>query len=325
MREKTIEKTLYYVTNVLICTALLSILVITAILPREIDLQISIDIGDVRSWFGILFAIIGEIPSYIILPLALAIVFRNLPWDNYKNKFFKVMSATFVFVTYFIWFKTSELFEILEKKSKVSGVQTLAISIVLAIVAGVLTLILAIKLNKEFMFKLYKWALFALVVVLVSFVLSRILKYTFSRPRFRNMPANGSYGSFTPWWKPNGFEISKNLFKSDNTSFPSGHTISASNILVFVVLFNIFPKLKKFKPIAYFISFSFILLTAISRIVNLAHFLSDVTFAALLGYAIFACFNIVFFYKKPYVYELQQCGTPVVQDVELVEMVTDDK
>lgn len=320
MVKEQIEKKIYYVTNMLVAAAVVVILILTALLPREVDLQISINIGNAQSWYGIIFAVIGEIPSYLILPLAFAIIFRNLPWDSNKNKFLKIMSAVLVFVTYFIWFKTTEFFKILKAKGMVTGTQVTIIAVVLMLICGILTLVLALKLNREFMHKLYKWAVFALVVVLVSFLISRILKYLVARPRFRNM--SGEYTDFSAWWRPHGFVLSKNGFKTDNTSFPSGHTTSAANILVFVVLFDIFPKLKKYKIYAYFVSLAFIILTAVSRIVNLAHFLSDVTFAAMLSYLVYVYYHIVFFHEKPFTYPA--LATVDVNNEESVEVLADE-
>jgi membrane-associated phospholipid phosphatase len=99
---------------------------------------------------------------------------------------------------------------------------------------------------------------------------------------------------FTPWYVAN---LGKNKAAADNyvedgagmlfddayKSFPSGHTSAAALSFVVVLLPDIFEKLKKQKIWFYIVPAIFTVLVAVSRIVNRAHFLSDVLFGGTIG------------------------------------------
>lgn len=139
------------------------------------------------------------------------------------------------------------------------------------------------------------WAM----VILAGFMLielvpiAQILKNVMRRPRYRVI-AEGLFENkviFKNWWEPykiyssmkEKFATSTNSFSEQFKSFPSGHA-SVAALLIFGLpyLSLIEPKLKGKENLLFGIGLGFTLLMAFSRMTVGAHYLSDVSFGALM-------------------------------------------
>ena len=127
------------------------------------------------------------------------------------------------------------------------------------------------------------------------------------------MLKEGNCDGFTPWYKPMiGREKTVGY---DYTSFPSGHTSSAVHIFVITLLPIYFKKLDKqwIRYTLYGFSVAFVILVAISRVVNTAHFLSDTIIGGAITYAIFYGLKKLFF-KSGYVFEEKEILNGTIQE-----------
>ena len=132
------------------------------------------------------------------------------------------------------------------------------------------------------------WIIFCIVIVLLLIALLVVIpniKDSMHRPRFRaisNYPID-----FHNWWEPcseykeliETYGIHKDNFKS----YPSGHTAEASILLVGVTFLPFADKkFEKYQLPLFLGSVGLVLLVAFARILAAAHFLSDVSFGAVI-------------------------------------------
>lgn len=171
----------------------------------------------------------------------------------------------------------------------------------------VLLLIFALrKVPKDIMKDIEYMALVGLLMLCCSPVINALKRY-FNRVRFREMIAyshglinadgwtsRGSadiprawiadtdFSSFTRWYKV-GDALNR---YSEPTSFPSGHTTAASYSFLLIPLFAKNEKLRKYFIPAFIIGFGYTLNMGISRLVRGAHYLTDISSAALIMFTI---------------------------------------
>lgn len=254
--------------------------VILLIVAAFYDLQISHALSNSDSVYGLLFATLGEVPAYIILPISGVLLFYcNFNCRQSYSITLKVLAAVLVYVGFFVWgamgTRTGEIAHIYEISALYSIVLT----------AAALALGKYIKVDYD---KYLKFALFALTVMLVTLIVIRLMKLTWGRMRYRDMLKFGDFSGFTPWYLPQG--------ATGMTSFPSGHSASACNIFIFVVLFK-----GKSRIVANCIAVLFVVMTMFSRIVINAHYLSDVVIGATVSYICYYVARKAFERKMPIV------------------------
>lgn len=105
----------------------------------------------------------------------------------------------------------------------------------------------------------------------------------------REMIYNTDFAAFRPW-----YVISENFgIYGHCDSFPSGHTFDSCAVFFVYALTSAFDKTKKYASAALVFSFIYVFATAFSRLVAGAHYLTDVAFGAILGYAAFLLFYVV--------------------------------
>lgn len=109
------------------------------------------------------------------------------------------------------------------------------------------------------------------------------------------MVKNTDFGAFTPWYKKSADSgvYSYHLF-SRTDSFPSGHTTSACAVLLSALVCNHSEKMKKFTFPVVCLCMFFVALMGYTRLIMGAHYLSDVVFAAIIGYTLFLFVNKIY-------------------------------
>lgn len=135
-----------------------------------------------------------------------------------------------------------------------------------------------------------KLALLIFLVGIFSTLIGNFLKGLVSRPRFRNIVSEGSSLYFHAWW-----EWSPWTSVNDSTrSFPSGHMIATSLVLVIPMFHDLWKySFKGGEYVSFGISMAIIIFVGFMRIYNGAHFLSDVCFGILI--TSLCCFLAYFF------------------------------
>lgn len=256
----------------------LSIAAALLIVASFYDLAINHALSNSESVYGLLFVSLGEFPAYIILPMCGVIWFyADLGIKDRRLLIVaRVASAVLVWLGFFIW---GAMGSRITESPKV-----IELSALYSILFAFFTLLLGKYLKTNYT-KYVRFAVFALFVMLVSLVVIRLIKIGWGRMRYRDMLKVGDFSGFTPWYIPNGY--------NGNTSFPSGHTASACNIFIFVVLFK-----GKRRYIANGVALLFVVLTMFSRIVVNAHFLSDVLIGGLVSYLCYYIIRLLFERKK---------------------------
>lgn len=91
------------------------------------------------------------------------------------------------------------------------------------------------------------------------------------------------FSAFTPWYKK-GNDMG---IYSHPDSFPSGHTLSATCSFLGILICSASKKLEKLMPIAMGLSAAYVYLMGFTRMVQGAHYLTDVASGALIGYTMF--------------------------------------
>ena len=135
----------------------------------------------------------------------------------------------------------------------------------------------AYRINKEKYEKIKTVSLICFVGIMTQLCVIYLMKLMWSRVRFFELDEN--YTSFTRWFVINWFE-------GNGTSFPSGHTSGATNIMYLTLFTPLFTEDKKKHWFVEGFCFLFIALTAFSRMVLGKHYLSDVTMAFAITYVI---------------------------------------
>lgn len=248
------------------------------------DLQINHALSNGNSFFGAFFSVVGEWPAYGGLVIACLILFR-LPVSPIKKYIvmYRISIAVCMFGALAVWgISGTDIIEIPHK---------IYFALVLACLVTLACVYFSRYIQPATAVRLAKWATFAIIVILASVIVINVLKAVWGRMRYRAMLEVGSFDGFTPWWEPQGGGSGE--FKS----FPSGHSASAVNIFVFASLYDIVPRLKKYRVYAYAISIVFAVSVMLSRIVYNAHFLTDVVVGATLSYICYIVAKYTFLNK----------------------------
>jgi len=137
--------------------------------------------------------------------------------------------------------------------------------------------------------RLIKVTFAATVFIAVSLVIIHVVKTIWMRSRFDDMLLLENFATFTPWYLP---------FGNGGTSFPSGHTANVTMLLSFIFFTDVFPRLRKYRPLIYGSVSVYVALMAASRIIIGRHFLSDVLAAAFIVLAIFLIFKNTSWYRR---------------------------
>ena len=111
----------------------------------------------------------------------------------------------------------------------------------------------------------------------LTLFISELIKCNWARPRYIFLDELGV--SFRPWYKPGGFVLFDDRWKS----FPSGHTIAASLTFYWVYLCELYPALEGHKKTVMLVSSAFVIFVAAGRIFAGRHFLSDVLMGMAVG------------------------------------------
>lgn len=270
-------------------------------IATKFDLQISHKLSDGESFFADLFAVIGEYPAYLAVPVCGVIVFFNasLHSDKKFRILVRIIGCLAVFGGWFFFF--------FARTTLVEAPHKTGFAVVGAAGFGAASLWIGSLIDVKKMNRLYKFAVFAIVFTLVTLAVIQISKNVFCRMRYRDMLKEGNFDGFTPWYKINIGRQNKNP-DYHYTSFPSGHTSSAAHVFILCVLCDFFKSWNK-KGVRIAMNTGCALFTAVvavSRIVDNAHFLSDVLVGGYLTYLIYMLCRYLFFGKGKYNFAVAQ-------------------
>lgn len=249
------------------------------------DLNISVAIGNADSVYGQFFNYLGEFPAWFGIPLSFLIFYRA--YQSCGKKWLKYIFLVGVFAGFF--FLARYLMSEMTAELKWKYLYVTLFGLTMTAIAC-----LWIRgLKEETAKKLVVFAVLLIALIAVSQGITTVLKYVWSRQRFRTLQIGNTYAGtsegFTPWYKPTFGNHDPTALYPDvlggkgeegaYRSFPSGHTAAAAASFAIIVLPDIFDKLKKYRAVFYVVPVIYTVLVGVSRIVNRAHYLSDVTIA----------------------------------------------
>lgn len=154
---------------------------------------------------------------------------------------------------------------------------TLFICIALSLVTTTLLIYFFFRINDED-YNYYRNISFATITfAIVSVIVINGLKYMWARPRFEAI--NDIDVFFKHWFVPSQMSLSEvtNSFKS----FPSGHT--ANSIILIALTYWTTSK----KKLVFYTTFSWGVVTALSRVIATEHFITDVTMSIIISIIIY--------------------------------------
>lgn len=222
------------------------------------DKKLDIFLNNTSSLFANWFEQTGEMPSSLLITLAMAFILKCA-----QPKWMKIVAAVGCVAGggYFGYWLGDRLFKDNEFRDGYGIIFGVGFALTVIFVMHFITI--PDKARKPLLIL----AFVGLGAGALGTGLVSLMKGLWGRERFRNMEA--PYNEFTAWYKINGF--------NGNHSFPSGHTAGAGVSYQLMLLPYASEKCRKHKTALFVIAFSFTCVVALTRLVMGAHFLSDVT------------------------------------------------
>ncbi len=275
------------------------LLLVCFVLGTIFDLQISKLFVDLPSdgyysqnIFAILGEIIGEQVLYLFLICACAILFFHLLRTPISKKWLNICLMTGVamlgiLVGFYCFYKLSKYigiysdFGLSEFREKTVGKLAL---FAMSLVFTLCMFLCFIKVKKETLQDLSKWAIWVLIISALSNAFVQGLKLFWGRTRFRamNYMGDSEFAHYSDWFKINTdrfASVDDVPYISDfYKSFPSGHSCASASTFLLVLLPCFVKKTNTFGWKTTFITFAsvYTFLVMLSRIVAGAHFFTDV-------------------------------------------------
>lgn len=251
----------------------------------DLEIAHAIYIGQTPSenMLGIIFSLIGVIPTFVGWSFLGAIIFvcAKKQMENIGKKRRLTAYAILLFVLSFFYF-CNTLYISNANAFKIHFAVAYSIGLAVICLAAYLGYRLAKKCGGE---ELLKSALLLATVSLVALLIISCTKEILCRPRFRFVLAMDNADYFRNWWQ-SGRALKKSLDTGTVTdefaSFPSGHSAYAMfAIFLLPSLGDHVRGLKKYKPFLFAFGLVWWGITALSRLTTGAHYLTDVTIAGL--------------------------------------------
>jgi membrane-associated phospholipid phosphatase len=251
------------------------------------DLDISKFMVQKEPWFIFkLLAAVGEFPIYVG-PILFGVIY-GFTSDSKKEKLLFHMIGlimTYVGLTRITKGVFSEIYG-----SELGTLQYVLLPIV-SLLIYVLIYITIEKVDEDKLIKLRDLALLSILVSALSFIIVSGVKFVWGRPRYWSLSED--FSEYKNCLSISG--LNNGLEGNQNRSFPSGHTNSASCIMIVPFFINRLTNKKWIRISSLILCYGYILLVAISRICVGAHYASDVLF----GFAINCmCFTFVYIFLK---------------------------
>ena len=279
------------ITIIIILGLLLALTVVGSIWDYEIANSVYIGQTASENFFGIMFAFIGIIPTFVgwsFLGASIVCLAKKRVEDVKKRRWLFALAGLLFLLAFFYFCNT--LMMVNANAFSVHWAIAYPIGIVILVGAAFLGYRLAERSDNP---QLLKTVLLLTVVSLIKMVIIMSTKLIMDRPRFRFglQKANAEYLR-NRWQSGSALKSSLTLdaVSDEFSSFPSGHSAYAMfAIFLFPALADYIPKLEKHRFLLTVVGFIWWGLTAYSRMSVGAHYLTDVCIAGLvtiLAYAV---------------------------------------
>ena len=297
-----------FIKNNLLFVISMACLFIMLIVGTFLDLQISqklVDLNDgnyyTRNIFGILFEIIGEMPIYLITAFAASLIFHNFKRRDKKLVNTAIQVFAILISVGLLFYMNYKLFKYLsihfDFTDLLGGNWDKIAYLLLGVGMTFLLFYFTQRIPSSFLNKMLFWAIIVCITAAFSQVVTHLLKSIAARPRYRAMFIMEEFNEYRKWFQfqwgiPEISEDLKVLYDAGSDwykSFPSGHTSAGAMVITLTLIPSIFAKTNTLlnKIITYIAVIAYIIAVMFSRIIVGAHFLTDVTFGAMITLASF--------------------------------------
>ena len=242
-----------------------------------VDLNLSHMVFSKNSPFGFFLELFGELPLSILATSAALYKVQSY-WSEKK------VSAVIHAIVAGL-FSLMSAFQI-PHYLKMTSIPLSALIFVIMIV-GLSFIVKKFPKNDE---KLLKFASIIIFVAFMNILVINVIKQVWGRERYRHMVEINDFSGFSPWYLPQGIAAGEEW-----KSFPSGHSANAS-IVMLLALYP-FKDLKTTQKVFVGVA-AYTTLVQVSRIMQGAHFLSDVTMGVIIGLLMIVIANKIFKYDS---------------------------
>lgn len=262
---ETTEKVIFYAAG----AVLLLIFTFT-------DLQISMTIANKNLWARVL-EVIGELPFTFLSIFSCAVLIRF----RSKKKLASGISLVGFGLLFLLFSFMGGMMTWNYLKNNLGDGVPKFLMILIAVLLAAGAVFLAEKVQNDHIREAVTFAVITLIYFAVVLVVMNVIKAGWGRMRFREM--TDPLTQFTPWY----VTTNRGGFSDIYASFPSGHSMNASAVVLFSLFPAVFPSWKGKEKIVGTAITVWILLVGTSRVVMGAHFASDVTMGVLLSITLF--------------------------------------
>lgn len=277
----------------------IALCIIGIIFGSIFDLDIERGMAQVNNPFGVFFESFGEALGYAMVPIAGTLIFMGLKDDRplgFKILGWVVLFASIAIPTYILGHAATKPYTY-----QLPIYFAYPIAFVIMTFASMITYFLAGVDDRNV---LLKAGLVILIAMLIQLALVTVFKGLAERPRYRwliDSSLNTNSIAFKNWWDWNPSNFFGMILKGDDglKSFPSGHT-ATSSVCFLLPLLAATKMNKLFKgeeAVLFILGGLYTVLIGVARISAGAHFLSDISFGALIGSAV--SFLTVFIAYQP--------------------------
>ncbi|MEG2688635.1 MAG: hypothetical protein RSA24_05655, partial [Clostridia bacterium] len=202
-----------------------------------------------HDFFGVFGEIVGTSPIYIVIALCLIVLFL------YFSKIWKlrplkdIISAVCligVFAVMFIMFHDIGkycLYHFGDFSADEHNAAIIAIEATFALFTTVFIVLTTKNMKEETVSKLAKFAVVAIVGLIIANIVVILVKSPVGRMRYRAMNVLGAFDGYTPWYIANGKPTAAEIlpfaaFEGSDAfkSFPSGHTCAAGALYMLMMV-----------------------------------------------------------------------------------------
>lgn len=276
--------------------------IILVLMGTFLDFQISEQLYGLMPTLSELLAVFGQIPGMFLIMFTSTLLIILTLSNHRLNVVLKYISV-FIFVGFYFVGGALTFSTIVENAFEIGWMATeISIFGVLigGFVLGVLLFFPCFKLSKNYVKympkgereRIFRIAITVLIFIFITLITVQAIKEFWGRPRYYAII--DGLATYSPWYLIHG-SASSDAFKS----FVSGHATSAFIAIGWMAYF--YKNLNLQKMIFIIVCF-WGTLNCLSRIFTGNHFLTDVTFAAIIAMTIYLiCFFILKFYEKHFI------------------------
>ncbi len=282
-KEKRMKKELAKGARIVILCAI----VIAMVVGTIYDYSISKYLYDASSGFGQFFAAFGSAPNYLLVVWSgVLMMTHSNPVKENAARGQKIFGAIFAIGGTAV---------VAYSAKKYYTDMNWAVAVIIALLVSAVTSLFVLYVVKDASYRnIIKLCVVMIIMAAAGQLIVQVVKLPWSRPRMRLISSEAGIAAgvgFQPWYRL-GNELKDSMIAAgtaadDFKSFPSGHTAGAAAILALYYMAAVSPRFEKKKNLFFVIGLVWIVLTALSRIIVGAHFLTDVTVGFTVEYLVF--------------------------------------